>query len=44
MYPSLFSRDMKLQVTIQEGHVFVADDGTSVPVAIRLLKAPSDAG
>jgi uncharacterized protein YaeQ len=40
----LAARDMKLQVTIQEGHVFVADDGTSVPVAIRLLKAPSDAG
>ena len=40
----LAARYMKLQVTIQEGHVFVADDGTSVPVAIRLLKAPSNAG
>jgi len=40
----LAARDMKLQVTIQEAHVFVADDGTSVPVPIRLLKAASDAG
>ena len=40
----LTARHMRLQVTIQEGHVFVADDGTSVPVAIRLLKAPSNAG
>ena len=40
----LAARDMKLQVTIQEAHVFVADDGTSVPVPIRLLKGASDAG
>jgi len=32
-----------LQVTIQEGHVFVADDATSVPVEIRMLKALSNA-
>ena len=38
----LAERHMRLQVTIQEGHVFVADDGTSVPVAIRLIKAASN--
>ncbi len=38
----LAARHMRLQVTIQEAHVLVADDGASVPVAIRLLKAPSN--
>jgi uncharacterized protein YaeQ len=39
----LAARHMRLQVTIQEGHVFVADDATSVPVEIRTLKALSNA-
>ena len=39
----LAARHMRLQVTIQEGHVFVADDATSVPVEIRMLKALSNA-
>lgn len=37
----LADRYMRLQVTIQEGHVFVADGGTSVSVDLRVLKAPS---
>ena len=39
----LAARHMRLKVTIQEGHVFVADDATSVPVEIRMLKALSNA-
>jgi uncharacterized protein YaeQ len=39
----LAARHMRLQVTIQEGNVFVADDATSVPVEIRMLKALSNA-
>jgi len=39
----LAARHMRLQVTIQEGHVFVADDATSVPMEIRMLKALSNA-
>ena len=40
----LTARHMKLQVTIQEEHVFIADDGAaSIPVTIRLLKAPGPA-
>jgi uncharacterized protein YaeQ len=35
----LAGRSMRLQVTIQEGHVFVADGATSVPVELRVLKA-----
>jgi uncharacterized protein YaeQ len=31
-------RSMRLQVTIQEGHAFVADGATSVPVELRVLK------
>ena len=31
-------RSMRLQVTIQEGHVFVSDGATSVPVDVRVLK------
>ena len=37
----LASRSMRLQVTIQEGHVFVADGATSVAVELRVLKPPS---
>lgn len=36
---SLTDRSMRLQVTIQEGHVFVANGATSVPVDLRVLKA-----
>jgi uncharacterized protein YaeQ len=35
----LASRSMRLQITIQEGHIFVADGRTSVPVELRVLKA-----
>lgn len=35
---SMADRSMRLQVTIQEGHVFVADGATSVPVDLRVLK------
>src|SRR6266498_5511347 len=35
----LACRSMRLQVTIQEGHIFVADGRTSVPVELRVLKA-----
>jgi uncharacterized protein YaeQ len=38
---ALAARSMRLQVTIQEGHVFVADGATSVAVDLRVLKAPS---
>jgi uncharacterized protein YaeQ len=34
----LASRSMRLQVTIQEGHVFVGDGATSVSVELRVLK------
>jgi len=34
----LVARSMRFQVTIQERHVFVADDATSVPVEISVLK------
>ena len=36
----LADRTMRLQVTIQEGHVFVADGNTSVAVDLRVLKNP----
>ena len=39
----LVGRSMRLQVTIQEGHAFVADGTTSVPVDLRVLKALSTA-
>jgi uncharacterized protein YaeQ len=35
----LAGRSMRLQVTIQEGHIFVADGATSVSVELRVLKA-----
>ena len=38
----LAARSMRLQVTIQEGHVFIADGAASVPVEIRMLKALSN--
>ena len=37
----LAGRSMRLQVTIQEGHIFVADGASSVPVELRALKAMS---
>jgi uncharacterized protein YaeQ len=37
----LAGRFMQLQVTIQEGHIFVADGATSVAVELRTLKALS---
>jgi uncharacterized protein YaeQ len=37
----LASRSMRLQITIQEGHVFVTDGATSVAVELRVLKARS---
>jgi uncharacterized protein YaeQ len=37
----LAGRSMRLQVTIQEGHIFVADGATSVSVDLRVLKALS---
>ncbi len=39
----LAARSMRLNVTIQEGHVFVADTASSVPVEIRTLKPLSNA-
>jgi uncharacterized protein YaeQ len=35
----LAGRTMRLQVTIQEGHIFVSDGATSVPVELRVLKS-----
>jgi uncharacterized protein YaeQ len=35
----LADRSMRLQVTIQDAHIFVADGSTSVPVELRVLKA-----
>ena len=37
----LAGRSMRLQFTIDEGHVFVADGATSVPMELRVLKAMS---
>jgi uncharacterized protein YaeQ len=37
----LAGRTMRLQVTIQEGHVLVTDGNVSVPVEVRWLKAAS---
>jgi len=39
----LAARSMRLQITIQEGHVLVADGETSFPVEIRILKSWSNA-
>ncbi len=35
----LAARSMRFQVTIQEGHVFFADDARSVPVDLQVIKA-----
>ncbi len=35
----LADRTMRLQVTIQEGHIFVSDGATSVPVELRVIKS-----
>ena len=35
----LASRSMRLQVTIQEGHVLVTDGIATVPVELRVIKA-----
>jgi uncharacterized protein YaeQ len=40
----LAARSMRLQVTVQEGHVFVADGATSIPVELRVRKTLGDAG
>jgi len=40
----LAARLMKLQVTIQDAHIYVTDGAASVPIALRTLKAPADAG
>jgi len=37
----LAARHMSLQITIQEGHVLVADGVTSLPMDLRMLKAAS---
>jgi uncharacterized protein YaeQ len=37
---AMASRSMRLNVTIQEGHAFVADSDGSVPVELRVLKPP----
>ena len=41
---ALADRNMRLQVTIQEGHVLVANGAASVPVDLRVLKVSSTAG
>jgi uncharacterized protein YaeQ len=35
----LAGRSMRLQVTIQDGHIFVADGESSVPVELAIRKA-----
>ena len=37
----LAGRTMRLQVTIQDGHIFFSDGATSVPVELRILKTAS---
>ena len=39
----LANRSMRLQFTIEDGHVFVADGATSVPVELQILKAMGSA-
>ena len=39
----LARRSMRLQVTIQDGHVFVTDGASSIAVEPRVLKLPSPA-
>jgi uncharacterized protein YaeQ len=40
---AMAGRSMKLQVTIQEGHILVADGATSIPIELRVRKAASAA-
>ena len=37
----LAGRSMRLQVTIQEKHIYIADGATSISVDLRILKALS---
>jgi uncharacterized protein YaeQ len=37
----LAGRSMRLQVTIQDGHVFVTDGASTIGVELRVLKGPS---
>jgi uncharacterized protein YaeQ len=37
----LAGRSMRLQVTIQDGHVFVTDGASTIAVDLRVLKGPS---
>jgi uncharacterized protein YaeQ len=39
----LAGRSMRLQVTIQDGHVHVTDGTSTVAVDLRILKGASDA-
>jgi uncharacterized protein YaeQ len=36
---AMAGRSMRLQVTIQEGHILVADGATSIPIELRVRKA-----
>jgi uncharacterized protein YaeQ len=38
---ALAARNMRLQFTIQEGHVLVADGAMSLPIELRTLKGPA---
>jgi len=40
---AMAGRSMRLQVTIQEGHILVADGATSVPIELRVRKAAATA-
>lgn len=41
---AMAGRNMRLQVTIRDGHVLVTDGTTSLPVNLRVLKAPATTG
>ncbi len=40
---AMAGRSMRLQVTIQEGHILIADGATSIPVELRVLKSAAAA-
>ncbi len=40
---AMAGRSMRLQVTIQEGHVLVTDGATSIPIELRVRKAAAAA-
>ena len=40
---AMAGRSMKLQVTIQEGHILVADGATSIPIELRVRKSAAAA-